>query len=43
MKIISTILLALIAFIGGVAALYGLSLGVIGIFDAWLGRKGRKK
>ena len=43
MKIISTILLALVIFIGGVAALYGLFLSVIGIFDAWLGRKGRKK
>jgi hypothetical protein len=43
MKIISTILVALMFFIGGVAALYGLFLGIIGIFDAWLGRKGRKK
>ena len=43
MKIISTILIALMAFIGGVIALYGLFLGVIGIFDAWLSRKGRRK
>lgn len=42
MKIIASILIALVALIGGVAALYGLFLGVIGIFDAWLGRKGRK-
>lgn len=43
MKIVSTILVALMAFIGGVAALYGLFLGVVGVFNAWLNRKGRKK
>lgn len=43
MKIISTILIALISFIGVVVALYGLFLGTVGIFDTWLNRKGRKK
>lgn len=43
MKIISTVLIALMAFIGGVTVLYGLFLGVVGIFDAWLNRKGRRK
>lgn len=43
MKIISTILIALMAFIGGVAALYGLFLGAVGILNAWLNKKGRRK
>lgn len=43
MKIITNILIALAVFIGGVITLYGLVLGVVGIFDAWLNRKGRKK
>lgn len=43
MKIISTILIALMAFIGGVIVLYGLFLGFVGIFDAWLNKKGKKK
>ena len=43
MKIITNILVALLAVVGVVAALYGLFLGVIGIFNAWLNRKGRKK
>lgn len=43
MKIITNILIAFAVFIGGVVALYGLVLGVIGIFDTWLNRKGKKK
>ena len=43
MKIITNILIALLAVVGVVAALYGLFLGAIGIFNAWLNRKGKKK
>jgi hypothetical protein len=43
MKIISSILIALTAVIGTVVMLYGLFLGAVGIFDAWLNKKGRKK
>lgn len=43
MKIITNILVALLVAVGAVAALYGLFLGVVGIFNAWLNKKGRKK
>lgn len=43
MKIITNILVALLAVVGVVAALYGLVLGVVGIFNAWLNKKGRRK
>lgn len=43
MKIITNILVALLAVVGVVAALYGLFLGVVEIFNAWLNKKGRKK
>lgn len=43
MKIITNILIALLAVVGVVAALYGLFLGAVGILNAWLNKKGRKK
>jgi hypothetical protein len=43
MKIVSTILVALMFFIGGVVTLYGLFLGAVGILNAWLNKKGKKK
>ena len=43
MKIITNILVALLAVVGTVVMLYGLFLGVVGIFNAWLNKKGRKK
>ena len=42
-KIIVSILIALTAVVGIVVMLYGLFLGAVGIFDAWLNKKGRKK
>lgn len=42
-KIIVSIFVALMAVVGIVVMLYGLFLGAVGIFDAWLGRKGKKK
>jgi hypothetical protein len=43
MKIITNILIALLAVVGVVVALYGLFLGTVGILNAWLNRKGRRK
>lgn len=43
MKIVSTILVALAVFTGGVVTLYGLFLGFVGILNAWLNKKGRRK
>ena len=42
-KIITSIVIALMAVVGIVVMLYGLFLGAVGIFDAWLNKKGKKK
>lgn len=42
-KIIVSIFVAIMAVVGIVVMLYGLFLGTVGIFDAWLNKKGKKK